>query len=1088
MAAWPHWLAALVSGACLGVAEGLSSGTPAPAANWSSDSELLLGSPWAARLGWNRTLPMCGADRKWNQSKVDQAKYDDFMEACYCTRVAASIRSLAPVPSDLMKRSGIACSLQDQILNLSASWSGIICNHQDQVISLCLSFNNLKGRLPREWGALSQLRFLRLSVNELTGSLPSEWGQLKHLTHLSIASNYLSGTLPAEWRGMENLKSLFLGNNSLVGSLPREWGQLKRLTDLEMAINNLNGTLPAEWKGMENLGLLYLFKNRLEGSLPSEWGQLKQLTDLSLGSNLLSGSLPSTWSSITNLTTLLLLDNMLEGPLPGEWGQLKGLTKLVLHSNNLSSTLPAQWRGMENLTTLILWDNSLVGSLPREWGQLSHLRFLSLGRNLLSGTLPPEWSGLENVATLNIWTNGLVGSLPREWGQLKRLTGLYLADNNLSGSLPPEWSGLKNLAVLSIQNNRLVGALPPDWAELGKLVALSVRNNSLSGTVPLRQWNSMANLKILDASVNRLSGSLPSDVLFAAVTLLAENQLSGSLPNNMTGARLLNLSSNLFSGALPDPLTAPQVEALYLGGNPGLRKPVPDCWLYHRSCLPALKLLSDGGLLWGSASTYAWRRRNCRDELAFQWGDERNISSSLQQLFQADDDVPMLNITNYTGEMNFDDNDGDYDDVVDQDINRLCRNENVPQVLGGLWGAFVALVLGGYALRKVVIPWWRAFVNSSWGLGGGTLTNMAGPLFASFYWYDWVTDMLVIQEVWPAWTGALLLSFALLNYVVAGWVMVLHSCRIATSKDRHHPSELLVVKVMLWTMGWPLITALVPLLDTVVLLLYLLEDMYIPFIQIRSLDIDGFMHMRDVVKALATALPSAVLTSAVYARGNSPDVRLVYTEEVFVASLMGSLMLVLWAWYSSLYECEVEGTGIWEHFCMVFTAETLPPAPNLSVTAPLSAASRDQHHSKSQRDAPLVTRSLVPTTDAEVRLRRFYTAPPTGPSSSLDDESSDEEDRLHASASPFMGPDQGRVSAPPPDAALVAFGLVVDDPGEAVAEGTRSGKAYVVNPKAVVYKTKDMALKAIKALVRVVVMLGPVAVVVLIDYYKDFVN
>jgi hypothetical protein len=130
---------------------------------------------------------------------------------------------------------------------------------------------------------------------------------------------------------------------------------------------------------------------------------------------------------------------------------------------------------------------------------------------------------------------------------------------------------------------------------------------------------------------------------------------------------------------------------------------------------------------------------------------------------------------------------------------------------------------------------------------------------------------MVIQEVWPAWTGGLLLALALLNYVVSGLVMVLHASRQANlARDRRPPRDLLQVKLTQWTVGWPLITAVMPLLDTVVLLLYLLQDTYMPFVQIRALDIDGFMHMRDVVKALTTALPTAVLTSVVYAMGNSP--------------------------------------------------------------------------------------------------------------------------------------------------------------------------------------------------------------------------
>ncbi len=88
MRAWCCWLPALVSGVCWGGAAAASSVTPVRGlvGNWSSDRELLLRSPWAARLGWNRTLPMCGDGQKWNQSAVDAGGYEDFIKACYCSR------------------------------------------------------------------------------------------------------------------------------------------------------------------------------------------------------------------------------------------------------------------------------------------------------------------------------------------------------------------------------------------------------------------------------------------------------------------------------------------------------------------------------------------------------------------------------------------------------------------------------------------------------------------------------------------------------------------------------------------------------------------------------------------------------------------------------------------------------------------------------------------------------------------------------------------------------------------------------------------------------------------------------------------
>ena len=86
------WQSVVLAATCWGAAAGTSSVRTRPSLvdKWSSDSEVLLGWPWAARLGWNRTLPMCGADQRWNESAVNAATWGDFASACYCSRTDMS--------------------------------------------------------------------------------------------------------------------------------------------------------------------------------------------------------------------------------------------------------------------------------------------------------------------------------------------------------------------------------------------------------------------------------------------------------------------------------------------------------------------------------------------------------------------------------------------------------------------------------------------------------------------------------------------------------------------------------------------------------------------------------------------------------------------------------------------------------------------------------------------------------------------------------------------------------------------------------------------------------------------------------------
>eukprot|EP00884_Botryococcus_braunii_P020744 jgi/Botrbrau1/7353/Bobra.0316s0001.1 len=696
---------------------------------------------------------------------------------------------------------------------------------------------------------------------------------------------------------------------------------------------------------------------------------------------------------------------------------------------------------------------------------------------------------------------------------------------------------MEGLTMLNLGFNLLSGNLPAQWMGMKNLTTLFLHNNTLSGTVPLREWANLTSLETLFVSYNNLTGSLPSGVRFPNLTILSNNQLSGSLPSDMSGAMFLDLSRNSLSGALPDPLTAPHLEVMLIGRNQ-LQKPVPDCWLYHRACLPSLELLGDGGLLRESASSYSWRRRNCRDELAFQWGDLRNITKRISDLLRKS------NFAGYYLE------DYGLDEAAQADIKMLCSNQNVPSVLGGLWGCFAALLLAGYALRKVVVPRWQAFLTSRWAPGGRALTNIASAATASIYWYDWVTDVMVIQEVWPAWTGGLLLALALLNYAVSGIVIVLHASRQATLGDRRPPQDLLQVKLTQWTVGWLLITAVMPLLDTVVLLLYLLQDTYMPVVQIPALDIDGFMHMRDVVKALTTALPTAVLTSVVYAMGNSPKVRLVFTQGVFVASLVGSLTLVLWAWYSSLFECQVEGIGMRELFRRVFTGKTLSPDTAESHPEPAAAPTP-----RSTFDSWLQLSFATSMTASEVKIAGHRSAKTLGGSTSAQAAGRRAKGGSRSSSFSAAGAGQARAGPAPSNSAQsaatcdgrtestppgdlppqettgsaagrglqraeagtelqrdpggqqrharnfsgnaingkcspaadsgVAGDLASAAPGKDTSEDSQSAQGAAGELQAPAYSVKDWVLWGLRLVVKIAVVLGPVAAVILIDYYKE---
>jgi hypothetical protein len=69
-----------------------------------------------------------------------------------------------------------------------------------------------------------------LSYNELTGPLPKEWGSFKELTWLGLWGNRLHGSIPSSWGALSKTavnKVLLFNNSGLVGCLPEGFEKFK---------------------------------------------------------------------------------------------------------------------------------------------------------------------------------------------------------------------------------------------------------------------------------------------------------------------------------------------------------------------------------------------------------------------------------------------------------------------------------------------------------------------------------------------------------------------------------------------------------------------------------------------------------------------------------------------------------------------------------------------------------------------------------------------------------------------------------------------------------------------------------------------
>ncbi|GLJ42072.1 hypothetical protein SUGI_0871190 [Cryptomeria japonica] len=173
----------------------------------------------------------------------------------------------------------------------------------ENAVFLTLSRNNLSGAIP-ESICTPYLQVLDLSKNTLSSVIPPHLTRnCSSLSVLDLAENHLEGKLPAEWGNITNMHTLKLNGNHLRGVIPSSISEGRSLQVLDLGNNDLEGTLP-QWIGkLSQLHVLVLRSNHFHGSIPRQVIGLPNLQILDLSGNHLSGAIPS------NLTNLLAMVN-----------------------------------------------------------------------------------------------------------------------------------------------------------------------------------------------------------------------------------------------------------------------------------------------------------------------------------------------------------------------------------------------------------------------------------------------------------------------------------------------------------------------------------------------------------------------------------------------------------------------------------------------------------------------------------------------------------------------------------------------------------------------------------------------------------
>ncbi|PPS10242.1 hypothetical protein GOBAR_AA10389 [Gossypium barbadense] len=477
-------------------------------------------------------------------------------------------------------------------------WIGVVChNSTGHVHQLHLAApspfdfaewdayrqSKLEGKINPSLLELKHLSSLDLSNNNFSSiHIPKFFGLLESLTYLKLSQAQFHGAISHNLGNLSKLQYLDLGGNNLKSKSLQWVSGLSFLQYLDLSsadLHKANDWVQVTFK-LPSLLELYLSDCGLE-DVPSSISvnSSKSLVILDLSGNSLS-SVPKWIFSLHGLVSIDLSDSSLEGPIPDYFGNISILEVLDLTGNSLNSSIPN------------FFDNQLQGTISSAIGNLSSVTYLDLSENQLNGQIPLSIGQLSSLELFDVSENQLNGQIPLSIGELSSLELFDVSENQLNGTFPlsiGELSSLKYLdfgkwmVVLYIDKNLISGNIPDCWNHWQGLDLLNLGSNNLTGKISPSLWH--LNLTMLNLRNNRMFGELPSTLqnsLHLVMLDLSENHFSGSIPawigDKLSNLAILSLRSNNFDGHIPHKICDLQfLQNLDLAHN-NISRVIPKCF------------------------------------------------------------------------------------------------------------------------------------------------------------------------------------------------------------------------------------------------------------------------------------------------------------------------------------------------------------------------------------------------------------------------------------------------------------------------------------------------------------------------------
>lgn len=443
-----------------------------------------------------------------------------------------------------------------------------------------------------------------------------------------------------------------------------------------------------------------------------------------------------------------------------------------------------------------------------------------------------------------------------------------------------------------------------------------------------------------------------------------------------------SLSGNYIAGSLPDhPATLGQLTFLNLDRN-RLQGTVPLSWLHSGQFLSHITFLNVGEVWRRSVALNSWRQALCLEVDLYDadvTGQQlQQIPSLVGGLSTHELDPNHANFTDWT--LWVQSNSNVTADIVLQllqlyhnqlaSVRVLCANSSSFRAVLALWLTFVGcciVIVGAYMLLKHKPVSQPAFSTrlqqSAFFVKAALLAHMVlKAIYAlgglGFYYYDLVTSIMVLVQVWAMWPAAVLLTILLVHFAAAGGVVSFQALARVPCLSSNRVCSLWVV-LPLAVMLSPFVIPVVLLLDTLAFLHDIVVCLELVFkvqawtclegtynhahkvlggvqalgsVGLGWIDLDGYERMHNTVAALVQSFPTVLLNSVLFSLGNKPSHGVFLSTGLFVAAIIASYLAMLKCLVVVLWQAHKQKTN------PVLYASHLLAGNMLAGETPMSAA------------------------------------------------------------------------------------------------------------------------------------------------------